>query len=230
MSTPSRFINGITNVVNTTTMGQYLAPDPTLLHTYFNDFDTYAAGDWTVTETSGGATEALTDGDNGLLLLTNTASENDVLSMQLVKESFVCESGKKMWFKILWQYNEATQFDLAAGLIVRDTSPIATAPSDAIYFRKDDGDTNWDLCIMNSSGVISSTAAIGTAEDDTDISLGWYFDGINTFHYFVNDVEQGTVETTDFPTTELAVTFATAAGASAAKTATLDYVLASKER
>jgi len=56
---------------------------------YENDFFTYAAGDWTVTETDAGATEALSDEVGGVLLLTNTATENDVLGMQLGAEAFL---------------------------------------------------------------------------------------------------------------------------------------------
>ena len=71
MSTPKRFTKGVTNVPTTETMGQFVSMDPTLLHTYFEDFDIYTAAHFTVTETSAGATEAITDGGNGLLKLSS---------------------------------------------------------------------------------------------------------------------------------------------------------------
>jgi hypothetical protein len=43
-------------------------------HEYFNDFDSYTAGDWTITTTEAGAgdaTEAISNATNGVLLITN---------------------------------------------------------------------------------------------------------------------------------------------------------------
>ena len=86
MST-TRFPNGVTNVGEDSlfaALGQLAGPQ---FHTYFEDFDYYTAADWTVTETQAGATQALTDGDGGLLLLTNTAADNDLVALQKVGES-----------------------------------------------------------------------------------------------------------------------------------------------
>ena len=47
----TRFQYGVTNVNETNLFADMVQPDPTLFHEYFNDFDTYTAGDWTVTET-----------------------------------------------------------------------------------------------------------------------------------------------------------------------------------
>ena len=230
MSSPMRYTTGVTNVHSGQTLGQFFAPDPTKMHVYFNDFNDYTAAEWTVTETSGGATEALADGDDGILLLTNTGADNDLLAMNLVPEGFVMEAGKKAWFKAKWQMSEATSMDAVIGLIVIDSAPIAGAPSDGVYFRKDDGDTNWDFAIQASSVAISAAAGIATSVASTDITLGWYFDGIDTFEYFVNDTLAGSAETTGFPTTELSVLFAIQAGSANARTASLDYVFAAKER
>jgi len=76
MGTPSRFNNGVTNVGKNHFAANFKAMVPTKYHQYFNDFDTYVAGDWTVTAVGAG-TQALTDGDGGLLLRTNAAADND---------------------------------------------------------------------------------------------------------------------------------------------------------
>ena len=66
----THFTSGVTNVGADSTLGKFKAPAPHKYHTYFNDFDTYLASDWTITTTedgTGSATEALADGDGGLL-------------------------------------------------------------------------------------------------------------------------------------------------------------------
>ena len=85
----THFTSGVTNVVRGT-LGKIKQPDPTKYHTYFNDFDVYTSGDWTVTTTeagSGSATEAIIDGDGGLLALTNAAGDDDNDFLQLKKET-----------------------------------------------------------------------------------------------------------------------------------------------
>ena len=65
----THFTSGVTNVGASGTSGKLKMPAPQKYHTYFNDFDTYLASDWTITTTEGGsgnASEALGDGDGGL--------------------------------------------------------------------------------------------------------------------------------------------------------------------
>ncbi len=57
----TRFPHGITNTSVDTTLGTIGQPDPSQYHTYWEDFDYYTAGDWTITVTqagSGSASEA----------------------------------------------------------------------------------------------------------------------------------------------------------------------------
>lgn len=229
MATPFRATNGITNVPSSNFMGQALSLDPTLTHTYFNDFDVYAAGDWTVTETQAAATEALTDADDGALLITNSAADNDTVNMQLVGESFTFETGKKVWFKARLTLSDATQTDCLMGFSVLDTSLIASVPTNGVYFRKDDGDTQWDFTVRASSAMVSDNSNIGTATTNA-VVLGCYFDGVNKFEYWFDNTLIGTVETTGFPTTELSVSMALQNGEAVAKTLTVDYIMAIKER
>jgi hypothetical protein len=229
MSSPKRFTNGVTNVASDKPMGQLLVPDPTSIHMFFDDFDVYTAGDWTVTETDASATEALADGVGGQLLLTNTAADDDLVALQLAKESFTLESGKKLWFTTRVKVSDATQSDVVVGLHVTDTSPVVSAPSDGVYFRKDNGDTNWDFEVRASSAQVGGAAGIATATTSF-IRLDFYFDGVDTIHYFVDSAEQGTIETTSFPTTELNVSFCIQNGEAVAKTLTIDWIGAIKER
>ena len=89
------FPNGFGNVGPDSIMNALRQAFAPRYHTFFDDFDTYTAGQWTVTETDAGATQALADGDGGWLLITNTATEDDLVSMQKVGESFLLEPARR---------------------------------------------------------------------------------------------------------------------------------------
>lgn len=226
MST-TRFPNGVTNVAKNNPLGQMGQLDPTKFHNYFNDFDTYLAADWTVTDT-GAATQALADGDGGLLLITNAAADDDASFSQKVGESFLFEAGKKLWFKAKFQVSDATQSDFVIGLQITDTTPLAV--SDGIYFQKDDGDANLDFHV-NKNSTLTSQTAIATVLDATDITVAFYYNGVDAVEYYVDDSYLGASAITNLPDDEvLTISFGIQNGEAVAKTMTLDYVLAIKER
>jgi hypothetical protein len=226
----TRFENGVTNTKKHTTLGEFVALDPTQTHVFFDDFDTYAAADWTVTETSTSATQALADGDGGLLLLTNSTTDNDIVQLQKVGESFKFEAGKKLWFKTRFKINEVLQSDMIVGLVITDTSTVA-AVSDGVYFMKDDGDANIDFHVEKNS-TDTTTTAVAAMVADTFITLGFYYNGKDAIEIYVNDVKKGTSAVTNLPDDEeLTATFTLQQGEGTnAKTATIDYLFAAKER
>ena len=63
----TRMPNGATNAAPWQTMAAAGLLDPTWAHLYSNDFDTYAAGDWTATVVGSG-TQALQAADGGSLV------------------------------------------------------------------------------------------------------------------------------------------------------------------
>lgn len=234
MSSPTRFTNGLTTVRKATSLGNYGMPDPTGWHTYFNDFDTYVVGDWTITTTeagAGSATEALADADGGVLLITNDAADNDCDFFQKVGESFLLTAGKRAFFKARFKVSDATQSDFVMGLQVTDTTPLAV--TDGIYFQKDDGDTQLDVyCQKDASTGQTSATNIATVADDTYLTVAWAYDGKSELAYFVNDVQLGTLNasSTYLPDTELTVSFGIQNGEAVAKTMSVDYIFASFER
>ena len=142
---PTHFRSGVSNTSPGDPLYKFGMLDPTKWHTYFNDFDTFAAADWTITTTEGGAgdaTEALTNADGGRLLITNDDADDDRDFFQKVGESFKFATGKRLFFKALFQVSDATQSDFVMGLQITDTTPLAV--TDGVYFRKDDGDALLD--------------------------------------------------------------------------------------
>lgn len=234
MPTPVRFPGGVTNNAATDPLGQMGILDPTKFIVDFDDFHTYAAGDWTVTETQAGATQALSsaNGPGGVLLLTNSAADNDVNQIQRAVEAFKFASGKKTWFKARLKVSDATQSDVYVGLIITDTDLVGGI-TDGVYFRKDDGDTSWDfVSLMNSSG--SSQTAVGTLVADTYVVLAFYYDGGTSIEAYINGSKVATLTvaagTTLVNDEELAVTLSLTNGEAVAKTMAIDYVLAVQER
>lgn len=194
---------------------------------WFNDFWNYEEEEWVVTEVSD-STQVLGDANGGELVLTTLTTENDMAALQSVKEVFTFAAGKKMYFEARIKPGlDATQSDYVIGLQIRDTTPIATI-TDGVYFIKDDGDALLDFHSMSGS---VDTAALGihTVVESTYIKVAFYYDGVSTFTYAVDDVVLGNMTAT--PTaTELTVSFAALAGTTAAVTLAVDYINVWRER
>jgi hypothetical protein len=239
MSTPKRFTNGVTNVASDKTMGQYLAPDPSLVYGYFNDFFQYAATDWVLTTQeagAGSAAEAIADDETGgVLTVTNAGGSGDHDNFQLSKdggtndsESFLFATGKKAWFKTRIKSNDGDKVHVFIGLHITNTDPQATAPTDGVYFEITGGVITCHVR-KNSS---SSSEVLGTAlGDDTFVILGYYWDGVDTVYVFVNDSQVATIADSTLPDDEyLAVSFGVENEEADTNTLELDYIGAWMER
>lgn len=221
---------GITNVRPTDPLGMFGMLDPTKWIVYFNDFHTYTAGDWTITAVGSGST-ALTDVNGGAILITNAAADDDSRFHQKVGEGFLLAANKRAFFKARFKVSDATQSDVVIGLQVTDTTPLAV--TDGIYFLKADGAATIDfICRKDASTGSNSDAAIASLVSDTFITLAFYFDGVSSVKYWVDDVLDGEVDgsSTYLPDTELTVSFGIQNGEAAAKTMTLDFVFCALER
>ena len=229
----TNFPNGITNNTAQNILGSLKKEDPTVYHEFFNDFDTYVAGDWTVTESDAGATQALADEDGGVLLLTNTATDDDLVALQKVGESFKFETGKKLYFKAKFKVSDATESDLVFGLQITDTTPLAV--TDGVYFAKADGSTALSFNVVKDS-TATTASSILTVADATYITVGFVYDGVDKIEYYgstssANPTYLGKSVTTNLPDDEeLTISFALQNGEAVAKTMSIDYILASKER
>lgn len=229
----TNFTKGVNNITAQNILGQMIQLDPTQTHTYFNDFDTYTAGDWTVTETQAGATQALANVDGGVLLLTNSAADNDLNALQKVGESFKFEAGKKLFCKARFAVSDATESDFIIGLQITDSTPLAV--TDGVYFRKDDGDANLDFVVVKDS-TASTATAIATVANNTYLTVGFYYNGVDEVIYAAstnnnNPTILGKLDVTNLPDDEeLTISFGIQNGEAVAKTMSIDYIFVSKER
>ncbi len=222
----TRYPHGITTVEKNTPTGQFTMPDPTQVHVFFDDFDTYNAADWAVNET-GAATQALTDADNGVLLITNAALDNDASFSQKVGESFLFKTGKKMWFKTRFQVSEATQSDVVIGLQITDTAPLDV--TDGVFFLKPDDAATIQLLVEKNNTATTST--VGTLVAATWTTVAFYYEGKSSIAYYLNDVQIGTSAVTNLPDDEvLTISYGYQNGSAGAKTMSIDYIFAACER
>ena len=145
---PTHFPNGISNRTKGHPLFNYPYLDPSKYYTYLDDFFEYHSGIYTITTTeagSGNASEAITSGAGGQLLITNDNADNDLDFFQLKGESFKWDSTKRMFFSARFKTNDATQSEIVMGLQITDTTPLDV--TDGIFFLKIDGDTQPDLII-----------------------------------------------------------------------------------
>ena len=227
---PTHFFGGISDAMPTSMFYDMPAARPNRLYTFFDDFNMFAAADWTITTTEAGAgdaAEALTDEQFGALLVTNDAADNDADFFQKKGESFKFVSGKQLWFEARFKVSDATQSDFVIGLQITDTTPLAV--TDGVYFLKADGSTTVNCLVTKNS--TSTTTAAATLASDTFITLGFYYDGASTIQIWADDLVVATSVTTNLvDDEELTISFGIQNGEAVAKTLTIDYILACKER
>ena len=234
MPLPNNVMTRLPSGVNTDTtssiFANYPIPRTASLIEYFNDFMTYTAGDWVVTETQAGATQALTAGSGGWLLLTNSAADNDLIALQKTPAMLDLSATKQAWFSCRFKISDATQSDFVFGMQVVDTTPLDV--TDGIYFLKADGAATVDIiCRKNATTGSTSAASIATAVSDTFIQLDWYYDGAGYLFYAVNGTVSGSLSVADyFPDTSVTMSFAVQNGEAVAKTMTVDWVGVWQER
>ena len=236
---PTHFPNGVSNRTKGHPLFNYPYLDPSKYYTYFDDFFEYHSGIYTITTTeagSGNASEEITSGAGGQLLITNDDADNDLDFFQLKGESFKWDSSKRMFFSARFKTNDATQSEIVMGLQITDTTPLDV--TDGIFFLKIDGDTQPDLIIEKDNSSSLSVVEMDAMEDDTFVTLSFEYDPLDVatggavFRAYQDDVQVGEITgTTNAPDDEeLTISFGIQNGEAAAKTLTIDFILVAVER
>lgn len=236
----THFQNGINNVDVQSLFASMKQPDPTNFYEDSDNFFTFVLGaanvqTWTRTLVGTGTT-ALTAGNGGLLLLTNSAADNDLTQIQRPVANFLPVAGKKLFFRCIFKISDATQSDFAIGLqqVNADGTTLATA-TDGIFFLKADDAATVALYVRkdNTTGSVNS-GAIATLVADTFITLGFYFDGIDRVYYEVNGTVTGSITLTTaagfLPDAAVCLMISLKNGEAVAKTATVDHIYVAMER
>jgi hypothetical protein len=181
---------------------------------------------WTVTETQAGATQAVTGAIGGVLLLANSAADNDVNQIQ-GPEAYKLQAVKVTKFEARVKLSEVIQADLFVGLSILDADLVGGV-TDFIGFRKDDGDALLDfVCLKDSVG--SNSVGLATLVNDAWVSLGFVFNGVDISVY-IDSQRAAVIKNVVFPDDEeLAVTFSITNGEAVAKNLSIDYYVVEQE-
>lgn len=224
----TNFDNGINNRNAADLFGSLAQLDPTRFHTYMEDFDRFAATEWTISG-AGAGTQALQDGDGGLLRLTTAAVASNAELLQKVGEGFTIEQqqDRPVYFRARVQTDDATLAVLGVGL---GDAPPVPLPTNGILFAKDAADQEIDFYVRSGGSTVASATNIATLEDSTFVTLEWYWDGIDRVYYGVNGTPLGFLDVTTVPVGELAPTFGVQTSTGVARIADYDYIFAAKER
>jgi hypothetical protein len=158
-SQTTRSPDGITNAAPWQTMGNSGIPDPTWAHVYSNDFDTFLASDWTISNTGVTPTNALVAADGGTLLTTTTAGIADASYLQLVTAGFKLIVGKAVFFKFSGILSDVTNSVFHCGLIAQSATPAAAA--DGLYLYKATGAGT--LVLRSVVGGVTTSVALPAA-------------------------------------------------------------------
>jgi hypothetical protein len=230
MSTPSRFPNGVGTRKYPDPLYNYPSTDPSDLHRFFDDFDVYTSGQWTATVTGTGTT-ALTAGDGGLLASVTSGANNDANYLQKTTEGFSFEAGKEAWFKARFKVSALSSV-IVMGLQVTDTTPEDV--TDGVYFLSTTG-TGAVTTICRKDATTGSASGTGIVlVADTYTEIAWYWNGKSEVQYFQDGRQLGTITgvstSTYLPDTTTTVSFGIRTTTAAAKTLTIDYILAAKSR
>ena len=223
--------SGVTNALIGTALETYIGMDPSTVHQYFNDFDVYAAADWTITNTSTHATNGLVAGNGGILSMANSSTSADLDQLTLTVATFAFTPGLQAWFKARFQVSNATNSGLAIGL--QELNTTAFAATDGVWFQKSEASTTLNALVAASSTTTTSSWSL-TMANTTYVDVGFYYDGglSGVLQLYANGNPVGSVVTTNLPasSTNLALTIALENGTAAANTLLVDYVMVGVER
>jgi len=195
--------------------------DPSVAHWVKEEFLTYTAADWTITEQGAAGTVAQLDVAGGGIKITTAALDNDSEELQKVGEAYLLAADKPLWFEAMVQINEITQSDMVIGLGVTDNTFIDGC-DDWIGFWKPDGAATVDWHCLESTNETTGTTSVSMVSD-TDMRFGLKFlpggAGIGTVYYYLDGLLVATCITNIPDDVEMCVTWGYQNGEAGAATA-----------
>lgn len=138
------------------------------------------AGGWALTETAAGVGNAqrvdIAEALGGYLKILTDNGANDLENLQMVGEPFKYVVGKRMWFFAKLQVDDITKTKILVGLAITDTSLIASAPSDGIWFQKATFATGALDFVVSKASTATTNSNIATLVNTTDLIVGFTID------------------------------------------------------
>ena len=235
--TTTRLPAGVTNALVGTMFQDLQETRPTTYFEYFNDFSTYTAADWVVTETDAGATQAVVAGASGLLALQNTAAAPAIVSLQFaggtgsVRPLFQYSSTKDMIVAARFKVDDATLASFTVGLAVADTSPIASLPANGVFVSKTGVTANPSGYVAIGSANVTGTITGASITSDTFFEVAMaYVAESGLWRFYLGDSAVQLTPGTLGPSALLAPTIAVGNGDANARLLTMDWIYCASAR
>ena len=242
LSQTSRSPNGLTNAQPGATMQNAKMLDPSLAQVYHNDFNTFVAADLTATLVGTG-TIAVTATDGGAVLVTTTAGIADANYYQVPVAGFKLTAGKAAYFKFKGTLSNVLTDVFYAGLVMTSATPLTA--NDSLFIRKATAAATLEL--VSRIGGVETVAAFPAAAllvAATAFELGIEVEPNGTVNAYFNPPSgsyptNGTTLTRDpvaklvapsLTAVLLAPSFGVLNSAAAARTLSVVYITAVRER
>lgn len=240
-SLTTRMPGGVTNAAPWQTMADAGTLDPTWAQEYLAEFNTLNAADLTQTLVGTG-TNALTPEVGGVLLVTTTAGATDANYYQVPVAGFQLLAGRRHFFKARMKPSDASLSALYAGFIMTSATPLTA--NDGLFFLKASGAATWVLrSIIGGVATNLTIPAALVAVNAAYIELGFMVDGNGDVYAYINPTTGATTPraagsptgfvakfTPTLTQAMLAPSFGILNGAAAAKTLSVDYIVAQSNR
>lgn len=258
MPSPTRFPSGVQVWPGSAALAEMQFPDATKTIHFVEDF--INAGDFVAATPPswertvvGTGTVVVADEVGGVVTLTNSAVDNDSISVQQINQSFQFAQNQKMFFKARFSLSDVVQSDFFMGLTATDTTPLGAAGSEetgvdnGVFFLKIDGSSALRAFVRDGGVTRFSNLNLFTLTDGTMTDIAWFWDGLlddghrpgGEIKFFVKiDTDEAWREVgafristfSDLPSPIMGINMVIQNGEDVAKSMKLDNVLASLER
>lgn len=227
----TRYPAGLCDATQDGAYGNYAGLRPFRYYEWVNDFFNFVSGDWVITETDAGSTEVITSGAGGILAITNvSAGATDAASIQWAGGSgaaitpFTWDSTKDLLLVAKFKLSDATNAACVVGLASVDTTPVASLPTNGVFFYKAGGAAT--LLASSRKAGTSTSVTLGSMVDDTYVSVVMYYSAdTGNWRCFLNDALIGTITTSSIsPTAALTPTIGLLNASAAAHVLSVDYM------
>lgn len=225
----TRLPNGVGNHPDNHPLANLPHLDPAVSHVFFDDFDRFSAGDWTITGVGAGS-QVLQSGEGGLLRLTTAGADNDseFLANSILSYS-IAQGNFDVGFGCSFESPEAVEDDITFGL----ADPGGLLPADGIVFQKDDDAALIDILVRSGAATVASALGIGTFVANVRTALEFFYNArTDVLTFGVNGVDAGRLDLSAVakPVGFLAPSFGIQNGEAAIKVLDVDYIMTSRLR
>jgi hypothetical protein len=233
---PSHSRTGFSDALPDTVMYDVGMQQPWSYQNYFDDFNIFTAAQWTVTETQAGATQLGASGDGGWYQTVNSAASGDYSTIQhgvagVSPVQFFIDANSDWGFVTRFKVdNVATGPICVLGLQAAVATP--DTPVNGVYIIT--GALGAISFSMTKASATTTLATGALMAADTFAEVGFFYDASKSIVKVYKDGaqigEQSTLTNIPLISTGLGTTISLKNATAAARTLTVDYVMAFKRR